>query len=113
MTIGKRKGYTAKGAGAQPGNEATKKVGGSLSKSDHFYLQEAFGVGADPGAAPQPWVASGGIVSDYVEPGPGNVSGRRGVSHPARCALPRVAAVDFRWIATGTDEWAGAGEHQS
>ena len=73
MTIGKRKGYTAKGAGAQPGNEATKKVGGSLSKSDHFYLQEAFGVGADPGAAPQPWVASGGIVSDYVEPGPGNV----------------------------------------
>ena len=29
MTIGKRKGYTAKGAGAPPGNEATKKVGGS------------------------------------------------------------------------------------
>ena len=26
MTIGKRKGFTAKGAGAAPGNDANKKV---------------------------------------------------------------------------------------
>ena len=43
MTIGKRKGYTAKGAGAQPNADNTKKVGGSLSKNDHWYLQQAFG----------------------------------------------------------------------
>ena len=49
MTIGKRKGYTAKGAGAQPGQEASKRVGGSLSKGDHFYIQEAFGLLYDPG----------------------------------------------------------------
>ena len=40
MTIGKRKGYTAKGAGAQPNADNTKKVGGSLSKNDHWYIQE-------------------------------------------------------------------------
>ena len=47
MTIGKRKGIAAKGAfnPAQPGD----KVGGSLSKGDHWYIQQAFGMGADPG----------------------------------------------------------------
>ena len=43
MTIGKRKGFTAKGAGAAPGNDANKKVGGSLSKNDHWYIQQGFG----------------------------------------------------------------------
>ena len=40
MTIGKRKGIAAKGAfnPAQPGD----KVGGSLSKGDHWYIQQAF-----------------------------------------------------------------------
>ena len=71
MTIGKRKGIAAKGAynPAQPGN----KVGGSLSKGDHWYLQEAFGVPVDPGAAPSTGIeASGGVVSDYTTP-PGAV----------------------------------------
>ena len=48
MTIGKRKGYTAKGAGAQPNADNTKKVGGSLSKNDHWYIQEGFGMPFDP-----------------------------------------------------------------
>ena len=68
MTIGKRKGFTAKGAGAAPGNDANKKVGGSLSKGDHLYLQEAFGMTFDPGLAPTGIQASGGIINDYTEP---------------------------------------------
>jgi len=38
MTIGKRKGSAAKGAGGV-GTNGVNKVGGSLSKGDHFYLQ--------------------------------------------------------------------------
>ena len=69
MTIGKRKGFTAKGAGAAPGNDSSKKVGGSLSKGDHFYLQEAYGMTYDPGIGQEPGMeASGGIISDRVEP---------------------------------------------
>ena len=81
MTIGKRKGIAAKGAfnPAQPGD----KVGGSLSKGDHWYIQQAFGMGADPGtpsavSPPAPYAdptghtASGGQISDYATP-PGAV----------------------------------------
>ena len=68
MTIGKRKGIAAKGAynPAQPGD----KVGGSLSKNDHWYIQQAFGMGGDPGAAGPSTghEATGGIVSDFVDP---------------------------------------------
>ena len=82
MTIGKRKGYTAKGAGAQPGQEASKRVGGSLSKGDHFYIQEGFGMLFDPGVGPSPsgssgapdgHSATGGKISDWVDPTPGKV----------------------------------------
>ena len=72
MTIGKRKGFTAKGVGAAPGNDANKKVGGSLSKNDHWYIEQAFGMLVDPGAAPVPYkghTATGGIVHDYIESG--------------------------------------------
>ena len=69
MTIGKRKGYTAKGTGAEPGQDATKKVGGSLSKNDHWYLQQAFGTSFDPGAASLPGIeATGGDIKDYQSP---------------------------------------------
>jgi len=76
MTIGKRKGATAKGAGDSSGN--SDRFGGSLSKNDHWYIQEAFGLGVDPGAAPSTPApvgheASGGIVSDWVDPSPGKV----------------------------------------
>ena len=69
MTIGKRKGYTAKGAGAQPNADNTKKVGGSLSKNDHWYIQEGFGMPFDPGSADVLGMeASGGIISEYTTP---------------------------------------------
>ena len=45
MTKGKRKGATAKGAGKTTG----ENFGGSLSRNDHFYLQQAFGMVFDPG----------------------------------------------------------------
>ena len=41
MTIGKRKGSAAKGTGGT-GINGVNKVGGSLSKGDHFYLQEDY-----------------------------------------------------------------------
>ena len=76
MTIGKRKGATAKGAGDSSGN--SDRFGGSLSKNDHWYIQQAFGLGVDPGAVPvipgpAGHDASGGIVSDWVDPSPGKV----------------------------------------
>ena len=68
MTIGKRKGAAAKGSGAAPGNDANSKFGGALSKNDHWYIQQAFGMTADPGTNPVAIEASGGIVNDYTEP---------------------------------------------
>ena len=71
MTIGKRKGYTSKGSGAEIGSPgaASKEVGGSLSKNDHWYLQQAFGMPFDPGAAAMPGIeATGGDIQDYQNP---------------------------------------------
>ena len=74
MTIGKRKGYASKGAGASPDNApASNKAGGSLSRSDHYYLTRAFGpfspgtttIGAS--SEPQGHTATGGTINDYVE----------------------------------------------
>ena len=68
MTIGKRKGYTTKGAGS-PGTEIGKSKGGSLSKNDHWYIQQAFGMGFDPGAGSlEGLTATGGIISEYNDP---------------------------------------------
>ena len=53
MTIGKRKGAAAQGAGGTGGN----KFGGSLSKNDHWYIQQAFGLVENPGSG---WSATGG-----------------------------------------------------
>ncbi len=65
MTIGKRKGATAKGAGKTTG----ENFGGSLSRNDHFYLQQAFGMVFDPGTAFQESMeASGGTVNEYTSP---------------------------------------------
>ena len=83
MTIGKRKGVAVKGAGgagSSPGSG--NKVGGSLSKNDHFYLQQAYGMSGDPGQAVAPsgasgtplgHDASGGVIGDWVDPSPGKV----------------------------------------
>ena len=75
MTIGKSKGFTSKGVGAEPGNAGlNNEAGGSLSKGDHWYLQQAFGMVVDPGAGPPGGVdATGGIVNIFTDPGPGNV----------------------------------------
>ena len=67
MTIGKRKGIAAKGAHnpAQPGD----KVGGSLSKGDHWYIQQAFGIAYDPGIAGSGIIeATGGVTGEYTAP---------------------------------------------
>ena len=72
MTIGKRKGAAAKGTGAAPGNVANSKYGGSLSKNDHWYLHQAFGMVGDPGLSGA-MEATGGIIGEYVDPGPGAV----------------------------------------
>ena len=71
MPIGKRKGKVVKGAG-NPGSSGSDAVGGSLSKNDHWYLQQGFGLSQDPGGNPAGMVASGGIVSEYTSP-PGAV----------------------------------------
>ena len=73
MTIGKRKGSVAKGAGGT-GNNNVNKIGGSLSKSDHYYIQQAFGLAFDPGSSENSGIdATGGTISEYVVPGPGDV----------------------------------------
>ena len=75
--IGKRKGKAVKGAG-QAGSSGSDAVGGSLSKSDHYYLQQAFGLSADPGGneasvgSPTGMTATGGIIGEYLSP-PGAV----------------------------------------
>ena len=71
MTIGKRKGAAAKGAGGAPGNIANSKFGGSLSKNDHWYIEQAFGMMVDPGEAPIPMPgieATGGSIGEYTDP---------------------------------------------
>ena len=73
MTIGKRKGSVAKGAGGT-GTNNVNKIGGSLSKSDHYYIQQAFGLAFDPGSSANTGMdATGGTISEYVVPGPGDV----------------------------------------
>ena len=66
MTIGKRKGSAAKGAGGT-GTNGVNKVGGSLSKNDHWYLHQAFGMAFDPGTQPS-MEASGGSTTEYTDP---------------------------------------------
>ena len=61
MTIGKRKGSAAKGAGGT-GTEGINIVGGSLSKNDHWYLSQGFGLSQDPGGSPAGIIASGGVI---------------------------------------------------
>ena len=68
--IGKRKGKVVKGAGS-PGAGGDDNVGGSLSKNDHWYLQQGFGLTGDPGlpystiGSPDGMTASGGVVGEY------------------------------------------------
>ena len=71
MGIGKRTGKVVKGAG-NPGSTGSDAIGGSLSKNDHWYLQQGFGFNADDGAPPSGIVASGGVMSEYTSP-PGAV----------------------------------------
>ena len=66
MTIGKRKGVAAKGAGATPASAGlNNRTGGSLSKNDHNYLTRSYGLTADPGSV-APVEASGGQINDYT-----------------------------------------------
>ena len=69
MTIGKRKGSAAKGAGGT-GENNVNKVGGSLSKNDHWYIQQAFGLTVDPGVRePDAITATGGdATTTYTDP---------------------------------------------
>ncbi len=70
MGIGKRRGKVVKGAG-NPGSSGSDSIGGSLSKNDHWYLQEGFGFSGSPGQIITPTLghtASGGIISDYSDP---------------------------------------------
>ena len=53
--IGKRKGKAVRGAG-QAGSSGSDAVGGSLSKDDHFYLQEAFGSLTGTPPTPSPYL---------------------------------------------------------
>ena len=68
MTIGKRKGVAAKGAGATPASAGlNNRTGGSLSKNDHNYLTRSYGLTSDPGAAPT-MDATGGTTTTYTDP---------------------------------------------
>ena len=66
MGIGKRKGKVVKGAG-NPGSSGSDNVGGSLSKNDHWYINQAFGMVVDPGtvAPSNIQLASGGVIKEY------------------------------------------------
>ena len=66
MTIGKRKGFASKGVG-DSGSHTGSKFGGSLSKNDHWYLTQAFGLTGDPGAVPIGHTATGGTINDFVD----------------------------------------------
>ena len=101
MTIGKRKGATAKGVGDD--FAGTERFGGSLSKNDHWYLHQAFGMGMDPGAAPPGLDATGGVISEYVDPGPGNVYKSHTFSESGIFEIdsPTVTSVDVLVVAGG------------
>ena len=104
MTIGKRKGFTTKGTG---GDGSDKRVGGSLSKNDHWYLQQAFGMAFDPGAAPAGIEATGGNLSEFVDPGPGNIyRSHVFTSSGTFKVLGSITQVDYLVVAGG----AGGGE---
>lgn len=64
MSIGKRKGASAQGAGATP-DSGSNRIGGALSKGDINYIQEVFGIGINPGGGPQVARATGGDISFY------------------------------------------------
>ena len=48
--IGKRRGKVAKGVG-QPAASGSDKIGGSLSKDDHYYIEELGIAVAEPAPA--------------------------------------------------------------
>ena len=62
--IGKRRGKVVKGAGS-PGADGSDNIGGSLSKSDHWYLQQGFNL-KNTTPAIDGHTASGGIITEYV-----------------------------------------------
>ena len=95
MGIGKRKGKVVKGAG-NPGSSGSDSIGGSLSKDDHWYIQEGFGFTQTPQAPPVPawnssvtggttftspthkfhqFTASGSLVVTNIPLAPGGASG--------------------------------------
>lgn len=95
MGIGKRKGKVVKGAG-NPGSSGSDAIGGSLSKDDHWYIQEGFGFSGQSGTAPVPawnssvtggtlittpthqfhqFTASGSLVVTNIPLAPGGASG--------------------------------------
>ena len=66
--LGKRRGKVAKGVG-QPAASGSDLIGGSLSKDDHYYIVEAFGISGSPGGpTPSPIDASGGtkVISPTI-----------------------------------------------
>ena len=77
--LGKRRGKVAKGVG-QPAASGSDLIGGSLSRDDHYYIAEAFGLSGytPPTPPPDPISASGGtkvttptIVQHFIT-SPGN-----------------------------------------
>ena len=59
--LGKRRGKVAKGVG-QPAASGSDLIGGSLSRDDHYYIAEAFGLSGytPPSPPPDPISATGG-----------------------------------------------------
>ena len=115
MAIGKRKGKVVKGAG-QPGAPGGDAIGGSLSKNDHWYLQQGFGFRDDPGASPfipGGHTASGGTISDYSTP-PGaiyraHIFTATGTFNISSLGPAYPATVEYLVVAGGGGGYGGGG----
>ena len=71
--LGKRRGKVAKGVG-QPAASGSASIGGSLSRDDHYYLQEAFGMAGGEVYSlitpPLATIPDGGAPSSALNPKP-------------------------------------------
>ena len=65
--IGKRRGKVAKGVG-QPAASGSDAIGGSLSKDDHYYIEEAFGMQGTTAPSGDGMEGSGGTTTTYSTP---------------------------------------------
>ena len=105
--LGRRIGLSQDQGDSSPAGPEGAVGGGILDLFAHGYFERQGDLYNDPGAAPAGMTASGGVISDYTDPGSGNIyrahiftqTGSFSVSALASGAMPN--AVDYLVVAGG------------